>query len=59
MKSWWLEMILKSDLCVATGDSTAGIVDIEIAQDCGFPIIPGKRIKGSLHNVAMRSESVV
>lgn len=47
-QSWWLEITLKSDLCTATGNGIEGMVDIETAQEYGFPVIPAKRIKGCL-----------
>ena len=44
-----LKITLKSDLCVGSGYSFAGIIDSDICyDDCGFPYIPAKRIKGCL-----------
>ncbi|MGP8313259.1 RAMP superfamily CRISPR-associated protein [Enterocloster aldenensis] len=48
MKRWWLEITLKSDMCAASGDSENGLLDIKTALQYGVPLIPGKRIKGSL-----------
>lgn len=48
MKSGWLEIELKSPLCAATGDGIAGLVDTDIAHECGLPVIPAKRLKGCL-----------
>lgn len=44
-----LTITLKSDLCVSSGYSYAGIIDSDICYEkCGLPYIPGKRIKGCL-----------
>ncbi|MBG9782993.1 RAMP superfamily CRISPR-associated protein [Shouchella lehensis] len=51
MQSFNLIIKTKSELCVATGHSIPGLVDMEIAHEKGFPLIPGKRIKGALHGV--------
>lgn len=50
MRSWWLKIELSSDLCSATGDCAAGLIDLKTALDGGLPVIPGKRIKGALRN---------
>ncbi|MCD8170562.1 MAG: RAMP superfamily CRISPR-associated protein [Clostridiales bacterium] len=50
MKRRWLEITLKSDMCAASGDSENGLLDIKTALEYGVPLIPGKRIKGSLLN---------
>lgn len=48
-----LTITLKSDLCAGTGESLAGIVDIETAvESCGLPLLPAKRIKGILRELA-------
>ncbi|MDD4049024.1 MAG: RAMP superfamily CRISPR-associated protein, partial [Clostridia bacterium] len=52
MKTGWLEVELRSEMCPATGEGVAGIVDTEIAHEYGLPIIPAKRIKGCLLEVA-------
>lgn len=52
MKVYDLIINLKSELCVASGTSIAGLVDIEVAHQNGFPLIPAKRLKGALHGVA-------
>lgn len=40
---------LKSDLCVGSGYSYAGVVDSDSCYDeCGLPFIPAKRIKGCI-----------
>lgn len=44
-----LRIKLKSDLCVGSGYSFAGIVDSDVCYDeCGLPYIPAKRLKGCL-----------
>ena len=44
-----LIITLKSDLCVGSGYSYAGIVDSDSCYDeCGLPYIPAKRIKGCI-----------
>lgn len=52
MRSLWLEILLRSDLCPATGEGVAGAIDMEIAHEFGLPLVPAKRIKGCLHEVA-------
>lgn len=40
---------LKSDICLGSGYSYAGIVDSDVCyDDCGIPYIPAKRIKGCI-----------
>lgn len=58
MKSGWLEIELKSELCAASGDSTSGIVDTDLAHEYGLPLIPAKRIKGCLREVGMELYSL-
>lgn len=48
MKRWKLKIILKSDLCTATGEDRPGIINIKTALENGIPYIPAKRIKGCL-----------
>ncbi|WP_270164537.1 RAMP superfamily CRISPR-associated protein [Paenibacillus sp. SYP-B4298] len=48
MKAGWLDIELRSELCTGTGNTTAGLIDMEIAHEHGLPIIPAKRLKGSL-----------
>lgn len=48
MKQWWLEITLKSDLCTASGGGIAGLVDTEVTEENGIPVIPARRIKGNL-----------
>lgn len=44
-----LIITLKSDLCVGSGYSYAGVVDSDSCYDeCGLPFIPAKRIKGCI-----------
>lgn len=44
---------LKSDLCVASGYSYAGLVDSDICyDDCGIPYIPARRLKGCFKETA-------
>lgn len=53
MKSKELKITLKSDLCVGSGYSYAGIADSDICyDDCGLPYIPAKRLKGCLREAA-------
>ena len=52
MKTGWLEIELRSELCAATGEGIAGIIDTEIAYEHGLPVIPARRIKGCLLEVA-------
>lgn len=48
-----LEITLKSDLCVGSGYSYAGIIDQDICyNENGIPYIPGRRIKGCLRDAA-------
>lgn len=48
-----LRITLKSDLCVASGYSYAGIVDSDVCyNENGFPYIPGRRLKGCLREAA-------
>jgi CRISPR/Cas system CSM-associated protein Csm3 (group 7 of RAMP superfamily) len=51
MRIGWLDIELESELCTATGESTAGLIDVEIAHESGLPVIPGKRLKGALREV--------
>lgn len=48
MKTGWLEIELRSELCTSTGGMTAGLIDIEVPHEHGLPFIPAKRLKGSL-----------
>ena len=42
-----LQIELKSDLCVGTGESLGSLIDTDICYDrYGFPYIPSKRLKG-------------
>ena len=48
-----LKITLKSDLCVGSGYSYAGIIDSDICYDeYGIPYIPAKRLKGVLREAA-------
>lgn len=50
----FIEMILESDVCTASGESVPGLIDIDIAMDeLGFPIIPARRLKGCLKEAAL------
>lgn len=51
MKQWWLEITLKSDLCSASGGGISGLVDNEVTEENGIPVIPARRIKGNLLEV--------
>lgn len=48
MGRWNLKIVLKSDLCTATGEDMPGITNIKTALKHGIPYIPAKRIKGCL-----------
>lgn len=42
-----VRIILKSDLCVSSGQAYAGIIDTDVCMNKnGFPYIPAKRLKG-------------
>lgn len=47
-KTGYLEITLHSPLCASIGQGYGGLVDIEVAQEFGLPIIPAKRLKGCL-----------
>lgn len=48
-----LIITLKSDLCVGSGYSYAGIIDSDVCYDAyGIPYIPAKRLKGILREAA-------
>jgi len=50
---------LISDLCAASGDGFAGVVDTDICyNDNGLPYIPSKRLKGCLRECALDILSV-
>ena len=54
-----LHIELLSDLCSASGDGFAGVVDTDICyEDNGRPYIPGKRIKGCLRECGLDILSV-
>lgn len=53
MKKYELSIQLLSDLCVSDGGVYNSSLDMEICHDeCGFPYIPGRRIKGCLRECA-------
>lgn len=53
MKKAILEITLKSDLCVGSGYSYAGVIDSDSVYDrYGLPCIPGRRIKGCLREAS-------
>ena len=48
-----IKIQLKSDLCMGSGYSYAGIIDSDICYDVnGIPYIPAKRLKGCFRDVA-------
>lgn len=48
-----IKITLKSDLCIGSGYSYAGIVDSDVCYDeTGIPFIPGKRLKGCFRETA-------
>jgi len=51
MRSGWLNIELRSELTTATGDTLEGLVNVEIAHIYGLPVVPAKRLKGSLLEV--------
>lgn len=52
-KKYKLTITLKSDLCVGSGYSYAGVIDSDICyDDLGIPYIPAKRLKGCLREAA-------
>lgn len=51
MRLQWIEIQLRSDLCPANGDAIAGLIDVEIAQAYGLPLLPAKRLKGCLRGI--------
>lgn len=55
-----IKMELLSDLCPASGESLAGVIDTEIKfDDYGFPYIPAKRIKGCLRESAIEIKDLL
>ncbi|MDR2751670.1 MAG: RAMP superfamily CRISPR-associated protein, partial [Clostridiales bacterium] len=54
-----IEITLRSELCAASGDGFAGVLDSDIVFDAlGLPYIPAKRIKGCLREAALDILSV-
>ena len=52
-REYRLIITLKSDLCVGSGYSYAGIIDSDICYDAlGLPYIPARRLKGCLREAA-------
>ena len=52
-RNYELVITLKSDLCLGSGYSYAGIIDSDICYDAyGIPYIAAKRIKGCLREAA-------
>ena len=48
-----IQIELKSDLCIASGYSYAGLIDNDICYDrWGIPYLPGRRLKGCLRDTA-------
>lgn len=48
-----IKITLKSDICLASGYSYAGIIDTDTCyDDFGFPYIPARRLKGCLKEAA-------
>jgi CRISPR/Cas system CMR subunit Cmr6 (Cas7 group RAMP superfamily) len=49
-----VNVMLQSDMCCGTGESSGGVVDQLTAVDSyGLPIIPGKRLKGLIRESAL------
>ena len=54
-----IRMELLSDMCPASGDGFAGVVDTDVCYDeNGVPYIPGKRLKGCLRECGIEILSV-
>lgn len=53
MGRWNLKIILKSDLCTATGEYAPGITNVKTAMEHGVPYLRAKRVKGCLLNAGM------
>lgn len=52
-RKYQMRITLKSDLCVGSGYSYAGVIDSDICYDAsGLPYIPAKRLKGCLREAA-------
>ncbi|MCR5530870.1 MAG: hypothetical protein K6F26_03365 [Lachnospiraceae bacterium] len=48
-----IKITLKSDLCASSGLAYAGTIDTDVCIDsCGFPYIPGRRLKGIMRSAA-------
>lgn len=48
-----VEIVLRSDLCAATGSHYASAIDLDTALDeFGLPYIPSRRLKGCLREIA-------
>ena len=46
-------IVLKSDMCVGSGDGFSSGIDLDVCYDGdGLPIIPARRIKGCLKDAA-------
>ena len=49
-----LEIVLKSDLCVASGENFNSYIDTDVVfDDYGLPYIPAKRLKGVIRESAL------
>lgn len=48
-----INIILKSDLCAASGDGFSSVIDTDVSYDkYGFPVIGARRLKGCLRDAA-------
>ena len=48
-----IKIILKSDLCAASGDGFSSVIDTDVSYDkYGFPVIGARRLKGCLRDAA-------
>lgn len=48
-----IKIILKSDLCAASGDGLSSVIDTDVSYDkYGFPVIGARRLKGCLRDAA-------
>lgn len=55
MVNGFLRIVLKSDLCVASGEGYSSGIDVDVCYDeYGLPIIPARRLKGCLREAAVQ-----
>lgn len=55
-----IKIELRSDLCVGSGYSYAGVIDSDVVADpYGFPYIPARRLKGCMREAAVMIEELL